>query len=277
MKLFLTGGTGFIGSHFINQAHSAGHEILALRKLPTSVPRIALERDPIWLDSTYSDVNKYQMSGCDAVIHLAAHSVAFPNDTLESCLHWNVIAPLSLFRTAISAGVDRFIVAGSCFEYGLSGDRYEYIPVDAPLLPTHSYSASKAAASIAFSQLAIQFQLRLSIHRIFQVYGEGESENRFWPSLRVAAQSGLDFAMTSGEQVRDFVTVEMVAKKLLDAMQLSNIKKGTPLIQNIGSGNAKSLLDFAKENWNAFGATGKLIVGGLPQRFGEVLRYVPAL
>jgi nucleoside-diphosphate-sugar epimerase len=65
-----------------------------------------------------------------------------------------------------------------------------------------TYPASKAAASIAFTQWSIENQLKLKYLRIFQVFGEGEAESRLWPSLRKAALSGNDFDMTHGEQIR---------------------------------------------------------------------------
>ena len=167
MKLFVTGATGFIGSHFTNMAHAAGHEVIALRRLSSSKPRITLGKKPVWIDAALDEVPESELVGCDAVVHLAAHTANVPYDTLENCIRWNVLAPLKLFRSAISVGIDRFIVAGSCFEYGRSGERYHFIPPDAPLEPTQSYPASKAAASIAFSQLAIEEGLRLSIHRFF--------------------------------------------------------------------------------------------------------------
>ncbi len=275
MKLFVTGGTGFIGSHFLNQAHAAGHDFVALRRSLTSVPRIPLVKEPTWVDAPLDGIPNDALSGCDAVVHLAAHTPNVPYDTLENCLQWNVLAPLKLFRTAVAAGIDRFVVAGSCFEYGKSGERYEFIPSNAPLEPTQSYPTSKAAASIAFCQLAIELNLKLSIHRIFQVYGDGEAEHRFWPSLRRAAFAGEDFPMTCGEQVRDFVPVEFVAKQLSDALQREDIVPGNPIITNIGSGNAQTLRNFAERMWEDLNAEGKLRVGEIHSRKHEILRYVP--
>lgn len=275
MRIFLTGGTGFIGSHFINQTHAAGHEIIALRRSPDSRPRIPLHKEPHWLDKPMQDLEAEDFSDCSQIVHLAAHSANVPYDTLDNCIIHNVLAPLSMFRAGIEAGIKRFIVAGSCFEYGTSGERYEFIPTDAPLEPTASYPASKAAASVAFHALACELNLELLILRIFQVYGEGELESRFWPSLRKAALAGDDFPMTTGQQVRDFISVEQVAKTFLESLDRRNIHPGQPLVENLGSGKAMSLIDFARREWEKFAGSGKLLEGAVPSRPNEVMRYVP--
>jgi nucleoside-diphosphate-sugar epimerase len=278
MKLFVTGATGFIGSHFLNQAVAAGNKILALRRSPNSLPRISVVTTQAltWLDKRMPEVEVSDLGGCETLVHLAAHSANVPYDTLENCLHWNVMVPIGLFRTAFEAGVRRFLVAGSCFEYGKAGERYEFIPPDAPLEPTQTYPASKAAASIAFCQLAQDLGLELSIHRIFQVFGEGEASSRLWPSLRDAALAGRDFEMTPSEQIRDFIAVEEVARQLLGSCHLS-VPPGEPLVRNLGTGTPQTLRAFAEDWWARWNATGTLIFGAKPYRAGEVMRYVPQL
>ena len=276
MKIFVTGATGFIGSHFLNAALAAGHEVLALRRSAESQPRVPLDSQPAWLNKGMADVIPSDLAGCDVLVHLAAHSANVPYDTLENCLHWNVIVPLGLFRVAHSAGMRRYVVAGSCFEYGRAGERYEFIPTDAPLEPTQSYPASKAAASVAFYQLAVELKLELSIHRIFQVFGEGEPENRLWPSLKQAAEVGADFEMTGGEQIRDFVPVAAVASRLL-ATCGDKLPQGKPSFHNLGTGQAQTLKKFSEHWWREWGAKGQLIFGVNPYRVGEVMRFVPAL
>ena len=276
MKIFLTGGTGFLGSHFINQALDQGHYVLALKRSISSVPRVSLNEDPTWLEKEITEVTVNDLIDIDVVVHLAAHSANVPYDTLENCILKNVIDPLKLFRKAAEAHVTKFVVAGSCFEYGKSGERYDYIPVDAPLEPTQTYPASKALSSTAFYQFAIENNVQLSYHRIFQVFGEGELETRLWPSMRRAALNGEDFPMTEGEQVRDFIEVTQVAKAFLQAT--NNIMQSTstvPEYHNLGSGNPQSILEFSKYWWEKWGASGKLLVGVKPYRSGEVMRYVP--
>ena len=277
MKLFVTGGTGFIGSHFLNQAAASGYDIVALRRSPNSNSRISLSKKPQWLDQTMDKVSVRDLKGSDVLVHLAAHTSNVPYDTLEKCLYWNVNVAIQLVRRAYEAGIRHVIVAGSCFEYGTSALRYERIPVTAPLEPTLSYPASKAAASIALSQLAIELKIKLSIHRIFQVYGEGEAENRLWPSLRRVALVGEDFEMTLGEQVRDFIPVEQVAKSLLDHIGNSDLKEGIPMIKNLGTGKPTTVAEFSSYWWKHWKAKGKLKIGALPYRENEVMRYVPEI
>lgn len=280
MKIFVTGATGFIGSHFLNTALTAGHEVIALRRSADSAPRVPiLESLPgriTWLNVPMDQVTSTDFAGVDTLVHLAAHTPNVPYDTLENCLHWNVMVPLRLFRSAFTAGTIRIVAAGSCFEYGRSGERYEFIPPDAPLEPTQTYPASKAAASVAFYQLAVELNLQLSIHRIFQVFGEGEAESRLWPSLRRTARNGEDLKMTLAEQVRDFVPVEDVARQLLEACDLA-VEPGIPRIRNLGTGHPQSLKEFATYWWKQWQAPGQLIFGANPYRAGEVMRFVPQI
>ena len=80
----------------------------------------------------------------------------------------------------------------------------------------------------------------LVVMRLLHIYGEGESQERLWPSLKKAQLAGEDFPMTHGEQTRDFTPVE-----------------------------------FAEKQWKKFGATGRLKLGEIPYRNNEVMRYEP--
>jgi nucleoside-diphosphate-sugar epimerase len=199
----------------------------------------------------------------------------YPFDKLANCLRWNLMAVLALFEQARLAGIRRYVVAGSCFEYGHSGERYDAIPTDAPLEPTNSYATSKAAASIALQQWAEEHQLSLEILRVFHVYGEGEAKTRFWPALRHAALTGNDMPMTKGEQIRDFLAVQDVAATFLGrSVHPSNHHQNVRVL-NLSSGTAGTLADFAQHWWQQWGAQGRLLLGEIPYRTGEVMQYIP--
>jgi len=274
MHLFVTGATGFLGTHFVAAALADGHQVTALRRLG-SKPRIPLAQEPNWLDGDLSDDWSEQLQLCDALIHLAAAGVSSEKENWEHCFDINVRRSLQLWRLAVDNGVKRILVCGSCFEYGLSSMAYDYIPADAPLMPTDAYSSSKAAATMAALGLAREFHLQLLIARTFHIFGEGEAGTRFWPSLVCAAKAGEDFPMSKGEQVRDFMHVSIAAQSLLKlTVELELLCPGGKIL-NVGTGRPQSLFDFALEQWSALNAKGFLLPGHLPYRPNEIMRCVP--
>lgn len=272
-RIFLTGGTGFLGSHFIRHAIELGHEVFALRR-PGSHTQIPLSIQPHWLDGQLTSDWTDEFKKCDAFVHLAATGVSPQIPSWQELFQVNVLESLMIWRAAAQAGVRRFIICGSCFEYGSSGTRYEFIPPDAPLLPTTAYGASKAAASVAALGLAAESNLSMLVLRPFHIFGEGENSARLWPSLKLAASSGCDFPMTLGEQIRDFLPVEAAAATILASLDRPDLLPGIPLVENLGSGQPMSLLDFASYWWKKWQAPGQLLAGKIPYRPSEVMRYV---
>ena len=91
MKIFVTGATGFIGAHFVNSAHEAGYEVVALRR-PDSRPRFELLREPCWVDGLLDDDIKMHFENCDVFVHLAAYGVVSNSNDWGGCLYWNVLS-----------------------------------------------------------------------------------------------------------------------------------------------------------------------------------------
>lgn len=273
MKLFVTGGTGFVGSHFLQQALEAGHVVVAQRR-PGSQPRLPIGREPQWVDRPLDGDFSMELDGCDAVVHLAAHTPNPPYAPLDECLYWNVFATTRLLQQAAAQGVKDMLVAGTCFEYGKAAIGQDFVHPATDPQPTLTYPISKAVATTSCLGLARHLGLRLQVLRIFQVFGEGEAITRFWPSLRAAAQEGRDFPMSAGLQVRDFVPVEQVASAFLAALAFDGVEPGRPHIRNVGTGQAQSLLEFAMLWWTTWGATGQLQPGEIGLRPGELPRLV---
>ncbi len=274
MRFFVTGGTGFIGSHFINLAQELGHEVVALRR-PGSTPPIPLENEPEWHQHPLDEVPAAVLNGCDVLLHFAAQGVSPQATDWSTAFEVNVRQSISLFSAAEKARVPHLVACGSCFEYGKSGERYSEIPPDAPLEPVGPYAASKAAFSLAAESLARTSASAFTILRPFHLYGEGQHESNFWPSLRLAAQTGQDFPMTAGEQVRDYFPVEAAARTFLEAA--TSPPPQIFLLKNLGSGEPVSLAEFATRWWKSWSATGSLQIGKIPYRSNEVMRFVPKI
>ena len=277
MRLFLTGATGFVGSHVLSAALAAGHEVIALRRTPATGPVVPLDCQPEWCSGDLATLQASQLRGVDAVVHLAATGVSPKSASWYELVQTNVILSLRLMELCGVAGVQRIVVAGTCHEYGSAALRYFAIPPDAPLEPLNPYGASKAAAFQIMRTFSSQQGLELFYGRLFSVYGEGQFEGNFWPSLRRVALAGEDFPMTSGRQISDFIPVASVAAHLLAACSRSDMTPGSPLVANIGSGQPKTLLEFAESEWNRLGATGKLLPGALPDRSDQIYRMVADL
>lgn len=277
MKIFVTGGTGFIGSLFLKQALAARHEVIALR-LPGERPKIPpATTQPEWVEGSLADNWSHQMLSCEALVHFAAVGVSPQTASWDQLYAVNVQQSLNLWLLAANARVKRFVICGSCFEYGKSGERFKFIPADAPLEPANAYAASKAAATVTALAFAVEKQIELIVLRPFHVFGEGQHESNFWPSLRKAALAGEDFPMTAGEQMRDFIPVEAVANVFAGALSRTDLRPGEPKIENVGTGKPQTLRGFAEFWWKQWNAKGKLEIGALPYRPNEVMRYVPQM
>jgi len=275
-KLFVTGGTGFIGSNFINEALKEGHNIVALKRSKNQ-EKAAFQKNIVWLTGELDSPLQKEVSECDVLIHISSAGVSPQNVSWEECFESNVTKPLKLLKNAIQVGTTKIIVIGTAAEYGNSASRYDELPVTAPLEPIGAYASSKCAFFMAVHGLAVENNIKLLYLRLFSVYGEGQYEKNLWPSLKNAATSGVDFPMTHGEQVRDFIHVKEVSKKIIKAIEFSSVKSGIPIVQNIGSGERQTVLQFSKFWWKKFNATGKLLPGAIPYRDNEVMNLFPKL
>ncbi len=223
------------------------------------------------------DVSVKDLAEYDVLVHMAAHGVTTGMDDWMSCFNVNVSKSLALWQRCLQAGIKNLIICGSCFEYGKSAERYDYIPIDAPLVPTGAYHASKAAASMAAIGLAHQHPCRVTIIRPFHVFGDGEPAARLWPSLKKAALAGMDYPMTLGEQIRDFTEVSTMAGMINEVVEDSPNRPLGYSITNLGSGRPQTVREFAERAWKELNARGRLLVGAVPYRPNEVMRYVPSV
>ncbi len=261
MNIFITGGTGFIGRYLFKEILASGNNIkLVIR--PSSLNNLDQEFENQSLEIIRSDLNDIgskDLEGIDLILHIAAIGVSPQKASISEYLSVNVQQSLELFLKAEKCGVKRFTMTGTCHEYGLSCDKYKFIPPSAPLIPLTNYASSKVAAFHLLKNYSLNSDMEFCYYRLFNIYGEGQYKNNFWSQLKNASVAGEDFRINNPEIVRDFLKVDIAAKKILDKSLNNTAKSGSPIVENIASGIPISLREFAKKEWKELGSKGKLI------------------
>jgi nucleoside-diphosphate-sugar epimerase len=276
MRILVTGATGFIGSHFANTAIAAGHEVIAVCRRG-SRPRVPVSDRVRWVEKPLADVVSADCEGIETLASFSSQGVSAPETTWMDAYRHNVLDQLSVLQAAADAKVRRFVICGTCLEYGATAEQFERTPASAALRPVGAYASSKAAGFMAAHSFARDRAVGMAYLRLFHSFGEGQHPDAFWPSLRAAALSGADYRMTPGQQVRAFTAVADVARTFLDVCINHPLPPGLPEVHNVGSGQPATLLAFAERWWREWGARGRLLPGALPYRKGEVMRFVPEL
>lgn len=273
MTIFLTGGTGFIGQSFLKHALKKNYKIYALRRTNNSN---IIHPNLTWIDGDLNNFDIDTIKDCNTLIHLASHSTNHPYDSIINCIQYNVLDTLNFLQVLYENNFENFFISGTGFEYGLSANNYDKIPVDAKLQPIGTYPTSKALLSIALKEWVKKRKVKFIYGRFFHVYGDGEFQKRLWPSLKLAAQNGNDFKMTKGDQIRDFIEVNELSSIIIKSIKFNYINYSEIKYQNFGSGHSISVKEFAEFWWKKFNAKGKLIFS-LPHREGEIMNFIPKL
>lgn len=179
----------------------------------------------------------------------------------------NLPACIDLVEALIGAGMQRLVVAGTCYEYGL---QYGPLKEDQMTDPVNSYAIAKDSLRRFISSRLSQHELQWYWARIFYPYGHGQNPNSLLPSLLRALKSGEEFfPMGSGRQLRDFIDVQEVARQLLTLA----MHQGSGGIYNTGSGRPRSVLELAEEVIAAHKGSMQLRRGVYPDRSDEPLAF----
>lgn len=273
MRFFVTGATGFLGRYVINELIQLDHNVIAIYRKNSRVEDKDKNKNIKWIKRNILQIDKNDLDNVDVLINLASAGVSPKKATLEEAINVNILGACRLLEVGKVAGVKRYVYAGTCHEYGGAANKFDKIPPEAPLEPLNFYGATKASGFHLINNISKELDIELVYARIFSAYGVGQNSQNFWPMLREAALSGKDFKMSSGKQIRDFIGAEDVARHLISSGLRKDIKKGLPLLINIGTGNAITLEEFAQREWQRLGAKGKLLIGYLTEQRNEPKQF----
>lgn len=196
----------------------------------------------------------------DVCVHLAWYAV--PGKYLEDPKNLDhLAASLELGKALAEAGCRRLVTAGTCFEYDTAAGLLSETSTTAPRT---LYAGTKLAMFHALSEASRTWGMQHCHARFFYQYGPWEAPNRLVSSLVGTLLSGAPAKTTSGEQVRDFLHIEDVARAL--AVLTRGDVTG---VVNVGSGVPVRVRDVARAVAVACGRPELLEIGALPSREGD--------
>lgn len=262
MRCFVTGATGFVGSHLVRLLLQKGNEVSVLVR-PNSDPwRIqdilpAVRTISGEMAAVEQASNVIRSFKPDVVFHLAWHggnSYKYQNDLSQ--IFKNLYGSLELVQIAKEAGSQRWVGLGTSVEYG----KYE-IPITESLRPMPStlYGISKYCTCLSAQKLCQLYRIDFVWLRPFWMYGPYDDPLRMLPSVILALLRGEKPALTLGEQRWDYLYVE----DAVEAIWRAAITPEAQGIFNLGSGEAYTIRSIAERIRD-------LIDSNLPIGFGEV-------
>ena len=258
MRILVTGGAGYIGSHTARALAQNGHEVLVYDNLSTG-HRFLADGFEFVLGSI---AEREKLLSClrnvDGVFHFAAcadvaESLRNPRKYYEN----NVLGGLSLLAAATEAKVPFFIFSSSCAVYGLPSK----VPISESekCRPINPYGATKLAFEQALKAYASAYGFRFVSLRYFNAAGADEGggigewhqpETHLIPrALSVAAGGGQemeiygsDYPTADGTCIRDYIHVTDLAKAHRLALEYL-VRGGESAAFNLGAGTGHSVLE----------------------------------
>lgn len=280
MRVLVTGGSGYVGSHVAKMLDQNGH-------IPFVLDKVADHRT--WCNphirhftgdiADHVGLNKlFQTYKFDAVIHLAASSEVGPSVTNPLMYYANNVSNSALLISiCLQNGVNKFIFSSTSAVYGQvpikmlpTRERYEKNPET-------SYGASKLCVEYMLRDVSVAHGMRSVALRYFNASGAApdatigeyrENPTHLIPSLAAVALgkrdtftfNGIDYPTQDGTPVRDYAHVWDIADAHVKALEYLN-NGGETIALNIGSGDCKSVQEMYEEFSKQWGEHIPFVVG----------------
>jgi dTDP-glucose 4,6-dehydratase len=278
MKLFVTGGAGFIGSNFVRMVLGLGkaHSIVNFDKLTYAGNLANLEsvaKDPNYRfvkgDICDAETVESAMTGCDAVVHFAAEShvdrsIYEPAPVIQT----NVTGTFILLQIAKKISVQRFVhvstdeVYGDIAQGAFSDEKF-------PLQPSSPYSASKASSDLLVRSYVRTYGFPGIVTRASNNYGPYQFPEKFLPLMITNLLEDKSLPIYGdGLQQRDWLHVEDHCRGILSVLERGKIGE----VYNIGGADIVDNLTMAQRLLQIMGKPESLLTS-VQDRPGHDRRY----
>jgi len=278
LRVLVTGGAGFIGSHLVDRLVDKGHDVIVLDNFSTGRTKNlshSLRRSNFQL--VRADIRKIPRSivkrlrRVDRVVHLAAltsvpQSVRDPVSTTEV----NVIGTLNVLEAAKALKAERVVFASSCAVYGTP--RTFPILETTSIAPISPYGVSKAASELYLGSFEENHGIETVSLRYFNVYGPRQTPGEYAGVISIFSKRALNQQPLqicgNGSQTRDFIFVSDVVDATVAALE----KNLRDRVFNIASGTETTILELAKTIQRNAGSRSELKFW--PPQTGDIARSV---
>jgi len=290
MTVLVTGGAGYIGSHFVYALAEAGESVVVIDNLstgfahvvPGGVPLIVGDAgDESLIEGTIAD---YRV---ESIVHFAG-SVVVPDSMRDPLGYYrnNTMTTRSLLNAAVKSGVGRFIFSSTAAVYG-NPDQVP-VPETAPTRPLSPYGSSKLMTEIMLHDVAAAHGMSYAVLRYFNVAGAdplariGLATVGATHLLKIAVEAatgqrakidvfGTDYPTPDGSCIRDFIHVSDLAQA--HRASLSYLRQGGRSVTlNCGYGRGYSVLETIEAVRRVSGRN--FVVQYAPRRPGDIMTMV---
>lgn len=255
MKILVTGGAGFIGSHLVQKLLQEGHDVTVVDNFDSFYPRQAKEENVRcyaphsclrFIEGDLSDSSTYNLlpSELDCIVHLAAKAGVRPSiEAPMDYVNANLVATQLMLEYAVRTGTKQFVFASSSSVYGLC-ENAPWREDDGNLKPISPYAATKLSNEYMGHVYSNVYNLRFVGLRFFTVYGPRQRPdlaiNKFVNQIKRGEVVRL---FGDGSTLRDYTFIDDIVDGVYRAMYYEGSRFR---IFNLGCGNPVKLLDIVK-------------------------------
>jgi nucleoside-diphosphate-sugar epimerase len=243
MKIFVTGGTGFIGRYTVKELRERGHRLLILSSEARG------ERGADLLKGDLADIARWKgrlkKFKPQAAVHLAWEGI--PDFSYAQSVK-NLNYGLALFAALAEAGCKKIVAMGTGYEYG---DRVGKVDEEIHVLPASAVTAAKHALHMLGEEMAKEKGMDFIWLRPFKPYGHGQRAESLISYIMRCVAGNVPLTLKSPLTRGDFVYVGDVARAIADAAARGRGRA----TYNVGSGKLTSARDIAKMVCEGMGAS----------------------